>query len=88
MRKGWQTLDNVQRKFLQFITFIKLKTPFIKKEDSSGEFHIFTHTPKCKYCNLLLKKEESDVNKKNHRNRMISKCLFSAVLLDENGAVK
>ena len=85
MRKGWQTLDNVQRKFLQFITFIKLKTPFIKKEDSSGEFHIFTHTPKCKYCNVLLKKEKS---KKNPLNRIISKCLFSAVLLDENGAVK
>ena len=29
--KRWQTLDNVQRKFLQFITFIKLKTPYIKK---------------------------------------------------------
>ena len=63
MRKGWQTLDNVQRKILQFITFIKLKTPFIKKEDSSGEFHIFTHTPKCKYCNALLKKGESDVKR-------------------------
>ena len=29
--QGWQTLDDVQRKFLQFITFIKLKTPNIKK---------------------------------------------------------
>ena len=30
-RRRWQTLDDVQRKFLQFITFIKLKTPNIKK---------------------------------------------------------
>ena len=58
-------VDNVQRKFLLFYSLHKAENTF-HKENSSGEFHIFTNTPKCEYSEgkeNLTKKESLESDK-------------------------
>ena len=61
-------------KFVQFITFIKLKTPFIKKAHQAS--FIFSLALKSVECNAALHKYQVEANKSLKSNNL--NCPFSA----------